>query len=331
MKILVTGTAGFIGYSLSLRLMAQGHEVIGVDSVNDYYAVYLKKKRHDTLKENPLFTPAEIDLCDFDPLEKLFKEHKPEMVCNLAAQAGVRYSLTNPFAYQKANLEGFMNILELCKLNGVKRLVYASSSSVYGGVKELPFSEDMRVDTPISLYAATKKANVLMAHTYSHLFGLQTVGLRFFTVYGPWGRPDMALWLFTEAIMEGKPINVFNGGNMQRDFTYIDDIITGVSGALFVDKLPAYSIFNLGNHRCENLMDMISILEESLGKEAKKNFMDMQPGDVQATYANIDKAQELLGYQPTTSIDVGIPNFVEWYMAHPDIAEAVIASREADG
>jgi len=327
MTLLVTGTAGFIGFHLAGKLLQDGHTVIGVDNLNDYYCAELKHKRHDILKKQDSFIPAEIDLCDFAALEKLFKRYSPERVCNLAAQAGVRYSLTNPFAYQKANLEAFLNILELSRNYKPERLVYASSSSVYAGVKEVPFSETQRVDSPISLYAATKKSNELMAHTYSHLFELQTVGLRFFTVYGPWGRPDMALWLFTEAIMNGKPIDVFNYGKMKRDFTYIDDIISGVEASLFNKDLPLYSIFNLGNHRCEDLMRMIEILENTLGKKAEKKMMEMQPGDVAETYADINAAQEKLGFVPATGIEEGIPKFVEWYLANNDLTEAVRLSR----
>jgi UDP-glucuronate 4-epimerase len=329
MSVIVTGTAGFIGFSLARRLLEEGHTVIGVDSLNDYYCVELKRRRHEILKGFDSFIPAEIDLCDFKSLEALFKRHSPEVVCNLAAQAGVRYSLINPFAYQKSNLEGFLNIIELSKRHKVNRFVYASSSSVYAGVKEIPFSENQSVDSPISLYAATKKSNELTAHCYSHLFGLQTVGLRFFTVYGPWGRPDMAMWLFTEAIMAGEPINVYNYGNMRRDFTFIDDIVSGTAASLFRDGLPDYSIFNLGNSKTEELLQMIEILENTLGKKAEKKMMEMQPGDVAETYADIHSAQEKLGFSPTTSIEDGIPKFVEWYMENSELTEAVRSSRQA--
>ena len=330
MKILVTGTAGFIGFALARRLLKEGHTIIGVDSLNDYYCVALKQKRHEILKDFSSFTPAEIDLCDFESLETVFKRHSPELVCNLAAQAGVRYSLTNPFAYQRSNLEGFLNIIELSKRYKVKRFVYASSSSVYAGVKEVPFSERQRVDTPISLYAATKKSNELTAHTYSHLFGLQTVGLRFFTVYGPWGRPDMAMWIFTEAVMAGKPIKVYNYGQMKRDFTYIDDIVGGTAAALFKDGLNQYSIFNLGNHKCEDLLHMIELLEKTIGKKAEKNMMEMQPGDVAETFADIELAKEKLGFSPTTAIDVGIPKFVGWFLDNRDLTEEVRATRKEE-
>ncbi|GMT41665.1 MAG: NAD-dependent epimerase [bacterium] len=327
MNILVTGTAGFIGFYVAGELLRDGHTVIGVDNLNDYYSVELKRARNGLLKEYGSFVPAEIDLCDLPALEKLFEKYSPRIVCNLAAQAGVRYSLINPFAYQKSNLEAFLNILELCKKYKPERLVYASSSSVYAGVKEAPFSEKQRVDAPISLYAATKKSNELMAHTYSHLFNLKTVGLRFFTVYGPWGRPDMAMWLFTEAIMNGEPIEVYNHGKMKRDFTYVDDIASGVVASMFGMDLPLYSIFNLGNHRCEELMRMIEILENSLGKKAEKVMTDIQPGDVPETYADIDAAKEKLGFSPTTSIEDGIPKFVKWYLDNKDLTDAVRRSR----
>ena len=327
MKLIVTGTAGFIGFNLARKLLDEGHTVIGIDSLNDYYYVGLKRKRHDILKEYGSFTPAEINMCDFESMEALFEKHSPEVVCNLAAQAGVRYSITNPFAYQKSNLEGFLNIIELSKRNKVSRFVYASSSSVYAGVKEVPFSESQRVDTPISLYAATKKSNELTAHSYSHLFGMQTVGLRFFTVYGPWGRPDMAMWLFAEAIMAGEPINVYNFGQMKRDFTYIDDIVAGTAACLFTKELPQFSIFNLGNNHTEDLLYMIELLEKKLGKKAEKNMMEMQPGGVAETYANIEKAQKMLNFSPTTRIEEGIPKFIDWYLADPELAKAVRAAR----
>ncbi len=328
MILLVTGTAGFIGYYLAKKLLEDGHRVIGVDNLNDYYCVDLKRARHGNLNDYDLFTPAEIDLCDLHGMELLFKKHSPQLVCNLAAQAGVRYSFINPFAYQKSNNEGFLNVLELSKRHKVERFVYASSSSVYAGVKEVPFTENQRLDTPISLYAATKKSNELTAYSYTHLFGIQTVGLRFFTVYGPWGRPDMAMWLFTEAILNNEPINVFNSGQMKRDFTFIDDIIQGTLASLFVDGLPAYSIFNLGNHKCEDLLHMIDILEKAVGKKAEKRMMPMQPGDVAETYADIRYSQEKLNYSPTTSIENGIPKFIEWYMENKELTDAVRRSRD---
>ena len=255
----------------------------------------------------------EGDLADFTGLAALFEEHRPQRICHLAAQAGVRYSLINPFAYQKANLEGFLNLLELAKRYEAERFVYASSSSVYGGLTDLPFSEEQRVDSPISLYAATKRANELMAHTYTHLFGLPTVGLRLFTVYGPWGRPDMAMWLFTEAMLAGRPIKVFNFGRMERDFTYIDDVVQGIEASLLVPGLEPYELFNIGNHRSEHLSRVIALLEEQLGVTAQQELLPIQPGDVPATFADIRRAQAKLGFQPTTPIDQGIPRFIKWY------------------
>lgn len=313
MKILVTGTAGFIGMHVASSLLDDGHEVVGLDNFNDYYPVQLKRDRHARLASRKGYTGVEGDLCDAALLRDLFAAHRFERVCNLAAQAGVRYSLTNPGVYQKCNLEGFLNILEACRHHGTQRLVYASSSSVYGGNTKLPFSESDPVDRPISLYAATKKANELMAHTYTHLFKLQTVGLRFFTVYGPWGRPDMAMWLFTEAMLKGKPIQVFNQGNMRRDFTYIDDIVQGVKASLFAPGLSPYEVLNLGNHHAEQLKDMIGVLAAAVGVEPKMEFLPMQPGDVEATYADIALAQAKLGFQPRTKITEGIPQFVAWY------------------
>jgi len=322
---LVTGTAGFIGFHVAKRLLEGGHSVVGYDNLNDYYPVVLKQARHAELKKLEGFTAVEADLCELGTLEKVMDTHRPEVVCHLAAQAGVRYSLTHPFVYEKSNLLATLNILEVCRHRKIGRLVYASSSSVYGGNTELPFSEDQSVDHPISLYAATKKANELMAHVYTHLFGLQTIGLRFFTVYGPWGRPDMAMWLFTEAMTQGVPIKVFNYGKMQRDFTYIDDIVQGVVASMQVDGLDQYEIFNLGNHRCEELMYLIELMERELGVEAKKQMLPMQPGDVPATYAAVDRAREKLGYQPTTPIDVGVPRFIAWYREHADLIAQIRA------
>lgn len=313
MKLLVTGSAGFIGYHLCQSLLADGHDVVGIDNFNDYYAVALKRDRHAQLASQEGFTGMEMDLCDYEGLTRCVQEHGFDGMCHLAAQAGVRYSLTHPFVYQKANLEAFLNVLEVCRHAGLKRLVYASSSSVYGGNTKLPFSENDPVDTPVSLYAATKKANELMAHCYSHLYGLQTIGLRFFTVYGPWGRPDMAMWLFTQAMLEGRAIKVFNHGKMQRDFTYIDDIVAGVRGAMFTESLDRYEVFNLGNHRAENLMDMIGIIAGELGVEPQMEMLPLQPGDVPATYADVDKARQKLGFEPTTPIAEGIPKFIAWY------------------
>jgi len=313
MKILVTGSAGFIGFSLSRRLLAEGHTVVGLDNFNNYYPVQIKRDRNAILCKDPHFQVVEGDLCDYEGLRRLFSEQGFDRVCNLAAQAGVRYSIEKPFVYQKANLEGFLNILEACRHARVPRLVYASSSSVYGGNTKLPFSESDPVDHPISLYAATKKANELMAHTYTHLYGLQTVGLRFFTVYGPWGRPDMAMWMFTRDMLAGKTIPVFNHGQMRRDFTYIDDIVQGVIQSLMTPDLEPYEVFNLGNHRSENLMEMIQILAQTVGVEPKMELLPMQAGDVAATYADIALARRKLGFEPSTPIREGIPRFVKWY------------------
>jgi UDP-glucuronate 4-epimerase len=311
MAILVTGSAGFIGFHLSKKLLEDGIEVIGYDSVNNYYDPTLKEARLKILQEFDNFTFYRKNLCDFDALEIVFKNHSLNKVCNLAAQAGVRYSLTNPFAYQKSNIEGFLNIIELSKRAKIENFVYASSSSVYGNNKKLPFSTSDNVDHPISLYAASKKTNELIAHTYSHLYNLPTTGLRFFTVYGPYGRPDMALFIFTKKILAGEPIEVYNHGDMKRDFTYVDDIVSGVVSAL--NHPFDYEVFNLGNHRSENLMDFIGLIEENLGIKAEINFLPIQPGDVPETFADIDHAQEKLGFEPTTTIEAGIKRFVDWY------------------
>jgi UDP-glucuronate 4-epimerase len=315
MKILITGTAGFIGFHLAKRLLSMGHEVFGVDNFNDYYSVQLKRDRHAQLEAEKGYQWKVCDLTDLSGLQEAMKQFQPDCVVNLAAQAGVRYSITNPLVYQKSNLEGFLNILECCRHAPNKpRLVYASSSSVYGGNKVMPFSEDQSVDNPISLYAATKKANELMAHSYSHLYGMQTIGLRFFTVYGPWGRPDMAMWLFADAMLKGKPIQVFNQGNMYRDFTYIDDIVAGIVGCVTSKNLSNYEVFNIGNHRSEKLMDMISLIAKELGVEnPKMELLPMQEGDVPATYASVEKLHAAVGYEPTTPISVGIPRFVKWF------------------
>ncbi len=310
---LVTGSAGFIGYHLSRALLAAGARVVGLDNYNDYYSPALKRDRDRELRNSSRFTSIEGDLTDLPCLESLFATHGPQKVCHLAAQAGVRYSLINPFSYQKTNLEGFLNLLELAKRFRVERFVYASSSSVYGGLTELPFSEEQRVDTPISLYAATKRANELMAHAYTHLFGMQTIGLRYFTVYGPWGRPDMAMWLFTVAMLQGRPIKVFNYGRMQRDFTYVDDAVQGTLAALMVPGLASYEIFNLGNNHPEELPRVIALLEQELGVEAQKELLPIQPGDVPASFADIGRARAKLGFQPTTPIAVGIPRFIRWF------------------
>jgi UDP-glucuronate 4-epimerase len=308
--ILVTGVAGFIGYHLVRKLCSRGETVVGIDSVNDYYDPTLKAARLKNLEQEKNFTFIKTDLCDFNALQELFDRFDFDKICHLAAQAGVRYSITHPFAYQKSNSEGFLNILELARKKKVQNFVYASSSSVYGTNTKMPFSESDRTDNPISLYAATKKANELVAHCYSHLYGLPCSGLRFFTVYGPWGRPDMALFLFTKAILAGEKIDVFNNGKMKRNFTYIDDIVDGV--VITLNNPVPCEIYNIGNSRAEELMDFIGEIEKNIGKKAKINYLPMQPGDVPATVADIAKLQKL-GYEPKTNIDVGIKNFVEWY------------------
>jgi UDP-glucuronate 4-epimerase len=313
MKILVTGTAGFVGSHVAHALLDDGHEVIGLDNFNDYYPVELKEARHARLEARPGYTGLRGDLADLTLLVSVFTSHAPDLVCHLAAQAGVRYSLENPQAYERSNLAGYLNVLECCRHHKISRLVYASSSSVYGGNKKVPFSETDAVDHPVSLYAATKKANELMAHSYTHLYGFQTIGLRFFTVYGPWGRPDMAYWLFAEAMLKGQAIKVFNHGDMQRDFTYIDDVVQGVKSALFADGLEPCEIFNLGNNQPERLMDMIRYLGEALEVDPQMEMLPMQPGDVPITYADISKAQAKLGYAPSTDLRAGLGEFVEWY------------------
>ncbi len=323
MKILVTGTAGFIGSNVAHALLDEDHEVVGLDNFNDYYSVELKEARHARLEARAGYTGIRGDLADYKLLTSIFQQHNVNRVCHLAAQAGVRYSIDNPFAYGQSNLSGHLNILECCRNFKVPRLVYASSSSVYGGNEKTPFSEDDPVDHPVSLYAATKKANELMTHAYTHLYGFQSIGLRFFTVYGPEGRPDMAYWLFTDAMLQGKPIKVFNQGDMKRDFTYIDDIVQGVKAALFADGLAPYEVFNLGNNQPERLMDMIRILGEALGVEPQMEMLPMQPGDVPITYADITKAQEKLGYQPSTSLKDGLVQFVEWFQKQENVQPAV--------
>ena len=349
MKILVTGTAGFIGSHLAQKLIERGDEVIGLDNINNYYDIRVKYGRleragiiesleeGENIEYNKLLTSnknsnykfIKLNLEDKQNLDKLFETEQFDAVCNLAAQAGVRYSLTNPMAYMDSNIIGFMNILEGCRNFNVKNLSYASSSSVYGLNEKQPFSTHDSVNHPISLYAASKKSNELMAHTYSHLFGIQTTGLRFFTVYGPWGRPDMALFLFTKAIFEDKPIDVFNYGEMQRDFTYIDDIVEGVIRVIDNPAKPnrnfdkqnpdpstssaPYKVYNIGNNAPVKLMDFITALEKKIGKTAKKNMLPIQPGDVPSTYADVTDLIEDLGYKPNTSIEEGISNFVDWY------------------
>ena len=332
MKTLVTGAAGFIGMNCALRLLDRGNGVIGVDNLNDYYDVSLKQARLARLEPYAKFDFHKIDISDHDAMADLFALHKPDRVIHLAAQAGVRYSLTNPHAYVDGNLKGFLNILEGCRHHQVGHLVYASSSSVYGGNVTMPFSEHDNINHPISLYAATKKANELMAHTYSHLYGLPTTGLRFFTVYGPWGRPDMALFLFADAMLKGEPIDVFNDGKMTRDFTFIDDIVEGVMRVLNKPATPdvsfdasrpgpatstaPYRVFNIGNGNPTPLMDYIGALETSLGVTARKNFMPMQPGDVPATSADTSELGKWVGFQPDTKVTVGVQKFAEWYLSH---------------
>lgn len=328
-KVILTGSAGFIGFHTALKLLQKGYQIIGVDNFNSYYPVVLKEARSEILRKYPNFIEKRINLADKSAVESL-KEFGASLICHLAAQAGVRYSLTNPHAYEESNLAGFLNILEFARHAKAERLVYASSSSVYGGNTKIPFSESDRVDNPISLYAATKKANELMAHCYSHLYGIQTIGLRFFTVYGPWGRPDMAMWLFTEAMLAGKKIKVFNFGDMKRDFTFIEDIVKGIEASLFSDGLDKYEIFNLGNHRSERLMDVIAIIEKELGIEAKKEMLPIQPGDVRESYADIERAQKKLGFIPSTSIEKGIPAFISWYKEHSALVEQVKKDRERE-
>jgi len=330
MHILVTGAAGFIGFHTSNKLLARGDTVVGLDNLNDYYDVNLKKARLALLEAQPGFTFAKIDLQDREAVAAVFAQHRFDAVINLAAQAGVRYSLENPHAYIDSNVVGFTNILECCRHHNTGHLVYASSSSVYGINSSMPFSVHDNVDHPISLYAASKKANELMAHTYSHLFGVPTTGLRFFTVYGPWGRPDMALFLFTKAIMAGEPIQVFNHGQMQRDFTYVDDIVEGVVRVMdqpaaanpewdSADPDPGtssapYRLYNIGNNSPVMLLDYIAAVEKALGKKAEMEMLPMQPGDVAATCADIDALEQAVGYRPNTPIEEGVNNFISWYL-----------------
>ena len=329
MKILLTGAAGFIGMTTALRLLARGDDVVGLDNLNDYYEVSLKYNRLARLTSHANFRFVKLDVADRAGMDALFASERFDRVIHLAAQAGVRYSLQNPQAYIDSNIVGFMNVLEGCRHAKVQHLVYASSSSVYGGNTRMPFSEHDSVDHPVSMYAATKKANELMAHTYSHLFGLPTTGLRFFTVYGPWGRPDMALFLFTKAILENRPIDVFNHGQMQRDFTYVDDIANGVVRVLdrIAEPNPAYvadapdpatshapfRVFNIGNHSPVPLLDFIGCIEKALGRKAEKNLLPLQDGDVPATFAAVDALQDWVGFAPATSIEDGIGRFVAWY------------------
>ncbi len=328
-KILVTGAAGFIGFHLSKKLCGDGWNVVGLDNLNSYYDIKLKWDRLNILNSNNNFKFTKIDLIDREAMKKLFEEEKFECVVNLAAQAGVRYSLENPYSYVDSNLSGFLNILEGCRHNPVAHLIYASSSSVYGANTKMPFSVHDNVDHPVSLYAATKKANELMAHAYSNLYKIHTTGLRFFTVYGPWGRPDMALFIFTKKIAEGKPIDVYNNGKMRRDFTYVDDIVDGI--IKLIPKIPEadlnwngnnpdsassfapYKLYNIGNNQPVELLKFIDVIEEKMGKKAIKNFMPMQPGDVPETYADVDDLIDTVGFKPNTSVEEGISKFVDWY------------------
>ena len=342
MKILVTGAAGFIGFHVSKKLVERGHEVVGLDNINDYYDPELKYdrlkvlgidgkkvKEFNTFLQSRLpdfsFSFVRLDLADRQALPQLFSSQKFDIVCNLAAQAGVRYSLENPEAYVDSNIVGFLNILECCRQNAIEHLVYASSSSVYGLNEKIPFETSDSVDHPISLYAATKKSNELMAHTYSHLYGFATTGLRFFTVYGPWGRPDMAMFLFTDAILNNRPIKVFNNGDMERDFTYIDDITEGVVRIIEKKKSADnsrkgdYKIYNIGNNSSVKLLDFISAIEQNLEKIAKKKFLPMQPGDVERTWANVDDLIKDYDYQPNTTIEKGVSAFINWYKKYYQI------------
>jgi UDP-glucuronate 4-epimerase len=334
-KILVTGAAGFIGFHLADKLCKNGWNVAGLDNLNDYYDVNLKKDRLNILKKNKNFNFYQVNLVERESMKEIFNSEKFDVVVNLAAQAGVRYSLINPYSYADTNLSGFLNILEGCRHNPVEHLIYASSSSVYGANTKMPFSVHDNVDHPVSLYAATKKANELMAHTYSNLYKIHTTGLRFFTVYGPWGRPDMALFIFTKKIIEGKPIDVYNNGKMRRDFTYVDDIVDGI--IKLIPNIPEpnpewngdqpdsatsfapYKLYNIGNNQPVELLRFIEVIEDNIGKKAVKNFMPMQPGDVPATYADVDDLIKAVGFKPSTTIEEGINKFVSWYKDYYNI------------
>jgi UDP-glucuronate 4-epimerase len=329
MSILVTGAAGFIGFHVSAKLLDLGAEVIGIDNINDYYDVSLKQARLAILQQRPEFHFSKLDIADNESVKELFNRNSIEAVIHLAAQAGVRYSLLNPHAYVTSNIQGFLNLLEACRHRSIRHLIYASSSSVYGAVTQMPFSVHQNVDHPVSLYAATKKSNELMAHCYSHLFRLPTTGLRFFTVYGPWGRPDMALFLFTKAILAGEPISIFNHGNMQRDFTYVDDVVEAVVALTDVipqpdpdwrgespdpgSSLAPYRLYNIGHSNPVELLRLVEVLETALGRKAVKRFLPLQPGDVPATYADVDDLKAVVGFSPRTSIEDGIERFVRWY------------------
>ncbi|MBL4612445.1 MAG: GDP-mannose 4,6-dehydratase [Emcibacter sp.] len=331
MAIVVTGAAGFIGFNVSRLLLERGEEVIGIDNLNDYYDVNLKESRLAEIENNPAFTFLKLDFSDFDALKAALDKHDVKKVIHLGAQAGVRYSLTNPFIYAQTNLIGHLNIIEYCRhVEGFEHLVYASSSSVYGGNKNMPFSVNDRVDNPVSLYAATKKADELMSQSYAHLFRLPQTGLRFFTVYGPWGRPDMAMWIFTKKILAGEPIPVFNSGDMLRDFTFIEDIIDGIVRCLdnppkddgtmhTVGSDAPHRVYNIGNNNTVKLLDMIKVLEKALGKKAEMEMLPMQPGDVKETAADITAIQNDLGFEPKTKIEDGIPKFIHWYKQYHQI------------
>jgi UDP-glucuronate 4-epimerase len=333
--ILVTGAAGFIGFHVTRRLLADGHHVVGLDNMSAYYDVGLKERRRAELEKSRNFTFVRLDLADRDGTHELFARHRFPYVINLAAQAGVRYSLIDPHAYIDANIQGFMNVLEGCRHNGCRHLLYASTSSAYGANTKLPFRTSDNVDHPISLYAATKKANELMAHSYAHLFGLPTTGLRFFTVYGPWGRPDMAMWLFTSAILEDRPIKLFNGGNMRRDFTYVDDVVESVVRLVHKPATPnpdwsgdapdpassaaPWRVFNIGNSQSVELMDVVTLIEQALGRKAKRELLPMQPGDVPDTFADVSALERAVGFRPKTPIAEGVRQFVDWYRAYHGI------------
>ena len=316
-KILVTGCSGFIGMHLCQNLLEDGYNIYGIDNMNDYYDTNLKEARLKELVNYSNFSFLKADICDQSAINKIFELFKPSKVVNLAAQVGVRYSIENPSEYIHSNISGFMNVLEACIDFNVQGLIYASSSSVYGGNKKVPFSVEDSVDKPVSIYAATKKCNELLAHSFNSLYGLKSTGLRFFTVYGPWGRPDMGVYLFMEKILNDLEINVFNHGQMKRDFTFIGDIIKGIRAS--IEKNYSYEIFNLGNNKSVDLMEMIKVIEIKLGKKAKINFMDMQPGDVKVTYADIEHSQKMLGYSPNTGISDGISQFIDWYYRYKDI------------
>ena len=320
LKILVTGAAGFIGFHITQRLCDEGHYVVGVDNLNEYYDVQLKKDRLvqlDIFIESGLFSFHKIDIANLSDLEAIFNGTKIDIVINLAAQAGVRYSLENPHEYIRSNIQGFMNVLECCRHNDISKLIYASSSSVYGGNTKLPFSEHDKIDKPLSIYAASKKSNELMAHTYSHLFGLDTIGLRFFTVYGPWGRPDMALNIFTQNIIEGKPLQIFNNGKHRRSFTYIDDIIESIFRLVELENhSKKYSIFNIGGENSVSLMDYVSAIEDELSLKGTYEFLPLQLGDVEKTEADSNNLREIIDFSPKTDIKIGLKNFVSWYMEY---------------